>query len=210
MTRNNNLILTIALLGGACGFLAVLWLLLTDSLSAFDDSVRFWFYSHRSPMLSAFVTRFTLLGNWQAITLLCIVLLIIKPTRIKYGLPLSIGAILVSLMNKMIKHLVLRPRPDQVYHIIAQGGFSFPSGHSIISMFAFGLLLWLVNSNIREKKLRIILSAVLVFMMFGIGVSRIYCGVHYPSDVLAGWCLGISSLAAEILIIKKIRERSSC
>ena len=208
MTEKHRIILTAALLTGLSGFLVILFLVLSDNISAFDDYVRYGFYSLRTPALSAFVTKFTLMGNWQFITLTCIVLLAIKPTRIKYGVPLSIGAILVSLLNKAVKHLVLRPRPDQVYHIIVQGGYSFPSGHSIISMFCFGLLLWLINRNVTNKKLRIVLSAVMIFLMFGIGLSRIYCGVHYPSDVLAGWCLGISALSAEILIISSIEKKS--
>ncbi|MGN0702505.1 MAG: phosphatase PAP2 family protein [Lentihominibacter sp.] len=208
MTKTHKIIFTAALLAGLAGFFAVFYLVLSDSITAFDDYIRYGFYSIRTPALSAFVSKFTLMGNWQFITLTCIVLLIIKPTRTKYGIPLSIGAILVSLLNKLIKHLVLRPRPDQIYHIIVQGGYSFPSGHSIISMFSFGLLLWLINRNVAEKKLRIVLSAVMIFLMFGIGLSRIYCGVHYPSDVLAGWCLGISALSAEILIISSIEKKS--
>lgn len=107
------------------------------------------------------------------------------------------------MLNKLIKTAVQRPRPDDVVHLISEGGFSFPSGHSITSMFVFGLLIFLVRSNVRNKTAANVLTAVLSIPMILIGLSRIYLGVHYPTDVLAGWCLGIAVTAA-VIGIKRI------
>lgn len=203
MTKKETLILTIIISAGIAGFFALLLALLSGRISSFDDPVRFWFYELRSPGLSAFVTKFTLLGNWQSITLICMLFLIIRPARMNFGVPLAAGAVFTTALNKVIKMVVARPRPDDILHLISESGFSFSSGHSITSMFFFGLLLWLILRNMKPGSIRTLLTVIMIIMMFGIGLSRIYCGVHYPSDVLSGWCLGISVAAAEILIIRR-------
>lgn len=203
MTKKYTLILILIISAGVAGFTALLLALYSGRISSFDDTVRFWFYDLRFSGLSAFVTKFTLLGNWQSITLICILLLIIKPFRIKFGIPLASGAVFVTILNKIIKITVARPRPDDVYPLIQESGFSFTSGHSITSMFFFGLFLWLIMRNMSPGNLRTVLSIIMIILMFGIGLSRIYCGLHYPSDVLAGWCIGISVAATEILIVRR-------
>ena len=118
-----------------------------------------------------------------------------KPTRRTYGLHVSEGAIAVTVLNKIIKSLVERPRPDDIVHLVHAGGFSFPSGHSITSMFVFGMLIYLVRTNMQNRHAANILTVVLAIPMVCIGLSRIYLGVHYPTDVLAGWSLGIVMIA---------------
>lgn len=131
------------------------------------------------------------------------VLLLLKRTRLAYGVPLSIGAIVVSLANKGIKAIVMRPRPDEAMFLIEQGGWSFPSGHAITSMFFYGMLIWLIRKNVKNHKLADILTVLLVIPMILVGISRIYLGVHYPTDVLAGWSLGILAIAISCFIIDK-------
>ena len=171
-------------------FFVMLFLVQSGKAAAFDDAVRFFFYDIRSSALTSAAKAITYLGNWQSITALCIILLIIKPTRVKYGVPVSAGAISVTVINKIIKNLIQRERPDQIYHLISQGGYSFSSGHSITSIFVF------------------ILTAVIAVPMVCIGLSRIYLGVHYPSDVLAGWALGIAVMVVIIEIADRLRRRS--
>ena len=130
-------------------------------------------------------------------------MLLIKTTKLTNVITVSAGAIYVTVLNKLIKTAVQRPRPDDVVNLISEGGFSFPSGHSITSMFVFGLLIFLVRSNVRNKTAANVLTAVLSIPMILIGLSRIYLGVHYPTDVLAGWCLGIAVTAA-VIGIKRI------
>ncbi len=181
-------------------FFALLFMVQNGTAAAFDDAVRNFFYDLRRDWLTPVVKFITYLGNWQTITVLCLVLLALKPTRITYGVPVSVGAILVTVLNKWIKGLVQRPRPDEALHLIEQGGFSFPSGHSITSMFVFGMLIWLVRTNVKDRKTANILTVLLAIPMICVGLSRIYLGVHYPTDVLAGWCLGI----AVIILLKSL------
>ena len=183
----------------------MLFFVQSGKAAAFDDAVRFFFYDMRSGALTSAAKVMTYLGNWQSVTVLCIILLIIKPTRIRYGIPVSAGAISVTVINKIIKNLVRRERPDQIYHLIKQGGYSFPSGHSITSMFEFGILIYLVRANVQNRKAANVLTVIIAVC---IGLSRIYLGVHYPSDVLAGWALGIAVMMVVIEIADRLRSRS--
>ena len=201
--KNSNRILALTGVSAVLLFAALLFCVLADHTSGFDDPVRSFFYNLRCDALTPAVKAVTYMGNWQSITALCIAPLLIKPTRITYGIPVSAGAIFVTVLNKLIKAAVQRPRPDDVIHLIREGGFSFPSGHSITSMFVFGLLICLVRSNVRNKTAANVLTAVLSIPMILIGLSRIYLGVYYPTDVLAGWCLGIAVTAA-VIGIKRI------
>lgn len=189
-------------------FFVMLFLVESGKAAAFDDAVRFFFYDMRSDALTSAAKAITYLGNWQSVTVLCIILLIIKPTRVKYGVPVSAGAISVTVINKIIKNLVRRDRPDQIYHLIKQGGYSFSSGHSITSMFVFGILIYLVRVNMQNRTAANVLTVILAIPMVCIGLSRIYLGVHYPTDVLAGWALGVAVMMIVIEISDRISRRS--
>ena len=127
--KNSNRILALTGVSAVLLFAALLFCVLADHTSGFDDPVRSFFYNLRCDALTPAVKAVTYMGNWQSITALCIALLLIKPTRITYGIPVSAGAIFVTVLNKLIKAAVQRPRPDDVIHLIREGGFSFPSGH---------------------------------------------------------------------------------
>ena len=189
-------------------FFVMLFLVQSEKAAVFDDAVRFFFYDMRSGALTSAAKAMTYLGNWQSVTVLCIILLIIKPTRIRYGIPVSAGAIFVTVINKIIKNLVRRERPDQIYHLIKQGGYSFPSGHSITSMFVFGMLIYLVRVNVQDRTAANILTVIIAVPMVCIGLSRIYLGVHYPSDVLAGWALGVAVMMVVIEIADRLHSCS--
>lgn len=97
-------------------------------------------------------------------------------------------------LNVVLKHIVQRPRPDG-FRLIAETGYSFPSGHSMISMAFFGLLVWMVWTYERDRRLRNTLCVLFSLVIVMVGVSRIYLGVHYASDVVAGFCVSIIWLA---------------
>ncbi|WP_137598113.1 phosphatase PAP2 family protein [Paucilactobacillus kaifaensis] len=94
-----------------------------------------------------------------------------------------------SLINHFIKAIVARPRPtlDQLMHY---GGYSFPSGHAIGATLILGSVIVLVQYYVIVKWQRWLTNTILILMIILVGYSRVYVGVHYPSDVLAGFCLG--------------------
>lgn len=188
-------------------FVLLAILMVTGNLQWFDDPIREWVYSIRNPALTEVLKVITYMGNWQTITLLCIVLLLFRKTRLRYGVPVSAGAIFVTIFNRIIKLIFKRPRPEESLHLIEEGGYSFTSGHSITSMVVFGLLIYLVRKYVRNRKAANILTAALAVPWIFIGLSRIYMGVHFPSDVLAGWALGAAVLVGVIVIVEKCDAR---
>jgi undecaprenyl-diphosphatase len=104
---------------------------------------------------------------------------------------LMLGAVLGGIaLNNLLKYAFARPRPDFVTHAARVFTTSFPSGHAALSAITYltvGALLARIHPSLA---IRIYLMAVAVFLILLIGMSRIYLGVHYPTDVLGGWCIG--------------------
>ena len=202
--KKQNRIKMISIISTCLAAFFALWLMVeVGDASLIDDHVRNAVISTRRDWLTPIMKVITYMGNWQTITVICLILLAFRKTRLTYGVPLSIGALFVSLANKGIKAIVMRPRPDQAMFLIEQGGWSFPSGHSITSMFFYGMVIWLIRRNVTDRRLADILTVLLAIPMVLIGVSRVYLGVHYPTDVLAGWCLGVLVVVAIAEVIKR-------
>ena len=106
-----------------------------------------------------------------------------------------------TLLNQILKHIVQRPRPIE-FRIIDENGYSFPSGHSMVSAAFYGFLIYLIYKNIKNKYLKWGLITILSLLIIFIGISRIYLGVHYTSDVLAGFLISISYLIIFTSLIK--------
>lgn len=154
-----------------------------------------------SDVLTPFAIVITNLGS--AITLITItVILLIFVKNKKIGLSVSVNLLIIAILNVIFKNIVQRPRPTE-YRLIDETGYSFPSGHSMISMAFYGFLIYLIYKYIQNKKLKILLISVLAILILLIGTSRIYLGVHYTSDVIAGFTISISYLIIYTSIINK-------
>jgi undecaprenyl-diphosphatase len=95
-----------------------------------------------------------------------------------------------ALLGTGLKALFDRPRPDLVPHLVEVSNASFPSGHAMNSAVVFLTLGALLASTHRSRRVRIYLISVAVGLTLAVGFSRVYLGVHWPSDVVAGWCIG--------------------
>ncbi|HEY6608292.1 MAG TPA: phosphatase PAP2 family protein [Candidatus Limnocylindria bacterium] len=102
------------------------------------------------------------------------------------AITIGIGALVIELL----KRLHGRARPDVLDPIIAEVGYSFPSGHAANATIAYGVLAVLVSRLAIPIALRALIVAGLIVTIFTVGLSRVWLGVHFPSDVLAGWLLG--------------------
>ena len=97
------------------------------------------------------------------------------------------------LNNVLIKNIIARDRPTGI-NIIEENGYSFPSGHTAISTVVYGYLIYLIYNYVNNKKLKYVLISILSIIILVVGLTRIYLGVHYTSDVIGGYLLGISYL----------------
>lgn len=120
----------------------------------------------------------------------------------KYGISVSLNLIIITLINLSLKFIIQRPRPTG-FNIIEEMGYSFPSGHSMVSTAFYGLFIYLIYKNVNKKGLKIFLCSLLFFLIISICISRVYLGVHYASDVIGGFCISISYLMLFVTITPK-------
>lgn len=140
----------------------------------------------------------TRLGDWYTLIIITLMLLILKNK--KYFKYTSINLAVIALLNQLLKNVIKRPRP-----VIGDGkfsGYSFPSGHAMVSMAFYGLLIYLIFSSNLNKKVKILLITCLSLIILLIGFSRIYLGAHYITDVLSGFTLSIFYLTIYTSLIK--------
>lgn len=135
------------------------------------------------------------------ISITIILVIFIKDKKI--SLTIITNLVIITILNQLLKFILQRPRPTE-YRIINEKGYSFPSGHSMISMAFYGYLMYLIYKHIKNKYLKYSLILILSCLIIMIGISRIYLGVHYTSDVLAGFFISISYLILYISIVNKI------
>ena len=124
------------------------------------------------------------------------------------------AAVLAPVINLGLKELVARPRPDADLWLVQETGYGFPSGHAVFAVAFLGAMAWLVSgwSLLDERPvLRSAVRAALLLLALAVGFSRVYLGVHWPSDVIAGFLFGGLYLAALVALrrIIEIRRRSS-
>lgn len=115
-------------------------------------------------------------------------LLFIKNKKI--GLCVTGNLVIATLLNQLLKYIIQRPRPEG-YRLIVESGYSFPSGHSMVSMAFYGLIIYLIWKMVKNKRIKYVACGILGFLIPMIGFSRIYLGVHYASDVIGGFAISI-------------------
>lgn len=133
------------------------------------------------------------------ITILSIIFLKDK----KISLLISLNLVISTILNILLKNIIQRPRPEG-YRLIEETGYSFPSGHSMVSMAFYGFIIYLIWKKVENKKIKYTLCTILTILMLAIGISRIYLGVHYASDVIAGFLISLSYLVLYTSIAKQV------
>lgn len=194
---------------GLSVFILIAYFVATRDVLTFDSVLCESVYAMRSAGLTTFFTAVTYLGNWQTVTSVCVVLLILPQTRLGFGIPSSVSAILATLTQKALKLSFQRARPDLSLHLISQGGYSFPSGHSFTVLIFYGMLIWLCRKHIKNRTAVNLITMLLCCLIALIGFSRIYLGVHFPTDVLGGWSLGLCMLMILISCVQYFSQKRS-
>jgi undecaprenyl-diphosphatase len=171
----------------------------------FDDGI---IRAVRDPSLAGLLSPLgviTELGSTWAVTLIAAVVLVLLTLlgNPRWGIVSGATIGIASLINTAFKRWIERARPDALDPLITEHGFSFPSGHSMLGMTAWGVVaVVLARSDLPPLTRRLLVGACLL-LVFLIGLSRIYLGVHYPSDVLAGWTAG----AVVVLVYAAVTRR---
>lgn len=157
----------------------------------------------RSDSMTSVMKIITEFGN-VFIMLLIIFILFFKDKKESFYA--SINMCLIFIINYIVKIIIQRPRPSG-YNLINESNFSFPSGHSMVSTAFYGFLIYLVYKKIKGKKLKYSLITLLFLLIIFICISRIYLGVHYFSDTLAGFFLSLSYLMVFVSVISKYSKK---
>ena len=171
---------------------------MNDKTLGFDSFIYnlVYFKSDFLTMFYKFITEFA------SIFIILLISLIFLFVFKKYGVFLIINAFNILILNTVLKLIFMRDRPFDLM-IISEDGYSFPSGHAMAALGFYGFIIYIIyhlNLSKRIKYLFIILLGILIFL---IGLSRIYLGVHYASDVIAGYMASLSYLIIYITIVKK-------
>jgi undecaprenyl-diphosphatase len=178
--------------GGILAFLGIAALVVVEATDGFDRAVIQTVRAADHGDVLAFLGPTTELGGTVAVTVIALLTLLVGvaagPWR--HG-AIGAGVIgLAALAVEIIKSSVARERPDLLEPILVEHGFSFPSGHASLSMVAYGILAVLVSRSFLPRTTQLVVFGAVVALVFLIGLSRVWLGVHYPSDVIAGWVAG--------------------
>ena len=153
--------------------------------------------------IAKFITNF---GGVIFLSIATIALLLLIKNK-KIGLSIFSNIVIITILNQLLKRILRRPRPTE-FRIVEETGYSFPSGHSMVSMAFYGYLIYLIYRYIKNKYIKWLLIVLLSILICLIGISRIYLGVHYTSDVLGGFLLSISYLVVYISLIKNLKIKN--
>lgn len=147
----------------------------------------------RADWLTPIMESISALAAPVSLIVFLLVIVAFAPGR-RPGACAAVNLALVFALNQALKFAIQRPRPDG-FQLAVEQGFSFPSGHSMVAMAFFGLLAWMVWCYGTDRATRIGCAVAFGVVIVLVGVSRIYLGVHYASDVVAGFCVSLAWLA---------------
>ncbi|MCK9368548.1 phosphatase PAP2 family protein [Candidatus Dojkabacteria bacterium] len=179
-----------------------------ESIINIDQIVSNWVYTLRTPFITSVMKFITSLAGLGTIAILFIiffiVLIIIKKS--KYIIPLIITVSINFLFVQGVKILFARPRPETTSALITADSFSFPSGHTLIAITFYGFLILYLLMILKSKVLKYISVISGAIIILSVGFSRIYLGVHWPSDVIASLLIGTVWLSTLLLLFEYRKE----
>jgi len=169
-------------------FIFSILMLAFPSLNLFDWVMIEWLSQHRTLSLNRIFIALSTIGGMPFVLFLTTIWCLHQAWYKKYTnvIFISLGLIGSIATVWLLKYVISRPRPPEMYHLVQSYGASFPSAHSIYAA-ALGCLAIYLSQKHPQHTLICICAFVWLFIM---GISRVYLGVHFPSDVLAGWSIG--------------------
>ncbi len=170
----------------------------SDDFARIDSSAYVFFVLHlRRPWLTPIMETISSLASPIILAAMLLVVQAFAPGR-RPGVCAAVNLVLAVAIDLVLKEIVHRPRPDESLRLVSEAGYSFPSGHSMVSMAFYGLLLWMVWRYEKDRLVKWVCVLGFAFIILMVGISRIYLGVHYASDVLAGFFVSAAWLTLYI------------
>jgi undecaprenyl-diphosphatase len=215
--RRLSLALVIGLLTAAAALVLFAWLgreILEGEVLAFDERLRALMHALASPRLTTLMRAASLYGGPAVLVpvgLLVAVAFLVKGWR-RGALLVVVTLAGAGLLNGLLKFSFARVRPASFFDYALPVSPSFPSGHALYAASMFGGLAVLLTARIRNPLLQLAIWFVAITLILLVGLSRVYLGVHYPSDVLAGYAIGIiwvTGVAFGDRLARHRRHRSS-
>lgn len=159
----------------------------------FDDAVRGFFQTLASPALTSVMYAASFLGStlFLAICGIAVFGVIYYLKRRRPAIIFAITTIGAGILIVILKSLFRRARPEPFFDAILPASFSFPSGHALGSFCFYLVLAAIITARIENRPVKFLTWTTAILMVLLIGASRIYLGVHYPSDVVAGYAVGL-------------------
>jgi membrane-associated phospholipid phosphatase len=214
-----SLSLLLGLIAAVGALLFFAWLtneMLAGETAHFDAITRDFVHQFASPTLTATMRGISFIGSSLFLTTASIAMFIWFMSRhwrrdaYLFGITM-LGA---AILNTTLKLTFKRPRPVPFFNLLAPESFSFPSGHSLASFCFFGALATILAARIHNRTIHITVWTIASVLVFLIGLSRIYLGVHYTTDVIAGftaaliWILTVGFVERRITSFRKQRQMS--
>ncbi|MHB1424842.1 MAG: phosphatase PAP2 family protein [Gemmataceae bacterium] len=166
-----------------------------EYFQAADEGALYWCGGHHTLLRDNVMEFFTHLGDAETtISVLSVAMIhLFVAGRQRTAIILLLASTLGLGFSQSMKYLIMRERPDVAWRLIDRPASpSFPSGHSLNSMAIYGSMALLASRHVRHRGLAMLILVVGFALSLAIGISRPYLGVHYPSDVLAGWTGGLA------------------
>lgn len=204
----SSLIATIGIGGLAvCLFILFVVAKLSDEVLekeffTFDKSLLLWLHQFTNPTLDLIMLKITQLGNPSFVVILVVITLSLLYRKHYYQeakifLLASLGALILTTEMKLFFG---KPRPQLWEHLIQETSFSFPSGHALGSMVLYGLIAYLLSKF--YPQFSFLIYSLITIIIILIGLSRLYLGVHWPTDIIAGYGVGFLWLMLCITLLK--------
>ena len=150
----------------------------------------------------------TTLGSSIVVCTIIFSLLILFKDK-KYFLHTGLACLIGILFESLLKIIIKRPRPTEFWPLASESTYSFPSGHSFIVMVLFGMLIYFTYKEIKNKKIQYLLTGIFSIIILLVGVSRIFLGIHYPTDVVGGYIIGLVFLICYIKLVIEHKDNKN-
>jgi len=183
-----------------CLFIVLSILVLSKNNIYLDTLIYSFISKFIRTSLTTYIIIATYLTSAPFVILITLLTLIIFKNK-KYGLYMALNLVLITIFQLVLKNIFVRNRPVDI-SLIDENGYSFPSGHSLTSMAFYGFIIYLIYISNMQKKYKVLFIILFSLLILIIGISRIYLGVHYATDVIGGFTFSLMYLIVYTNIIK--------